>query len=74
MPHYFCIVQSRLSVLLKLLHLVVQNLNLSKIYKIIANGVFGRELANDLGAAGRPACLNCLIRRPGSAWPAALCL
>lgn len=47
---------------IRLLHLVAQQLNLAKTHRIIPNRMFGSERANDLGAAGRPGCLSCLHR------------
>lgn len=42
------------------LHLEAQKLSLAQTYKIRLNWVFGRVLANDLGADGRLGCLSCL--------------
>lgn len=51
-----------LLVVVRFIHLVSPKLKLAKMHKMIPNRMFGRVLANDLGAAGRPGCLSCLHR------------
>lgn len=49
-------------IVVKSLHLEAQTQSSAKKHKIIPNRVFGRVLANDLGAAGRPGCLSCFYQ------------